>query len=291
MKLQGFYKIEAVDPDGTRHLLADWFPNLITNGGLNEIGNASGYLANCYLGTGNTAPAFTDTQLAALVGATNTIVGSVGTVQSATPFYGSRVNTYQFSPGVAVGTLAEIGVGPSSTTLFSRALILDADGNPTTLVVGAGQIVDVSYELRLYPPLADITGNRTIDSISYAYTLRAADVGSDAWIPSELGDLGVIHLVDAYGGPIGAIDSHPLGTAAPETSGTDGTYTNGDHFSTRDSFWNATVANFGGVEALLLSMGSSGKLGKLQVGFSPVLPKTSSDSMTLTDKLTWGRTS
>src|SRR5690606_31940294 len=51
--LCGRFKLEAERPDGQRRLLADWFPNLITNAGLNRIGTSSGWLTACAVGTGS----------------------------------------------------------------------------------------------------------------------------------------------------------------------------------------------------------------------------------------------
>lgn len=54
------------DVPGSRHVAVPWFGNLITNGGLDQLGSEAPYtdmLAYCRIGTGNTAPSNTDTGL------------------------------------------------------------------------------------------------------------------------------------------------------------------------------------------------------------------------------------
>ena len=76
----GWFKIEAhrVDANGdeipgTRRVAADWFPNLITNAGLDFLGTTGPtyVYTYCRVGSGNTAPAFTDPASVAPVAAGN----------------------------------------------------------------------------------------------------------------------------------------------------------------------------------------------------------------------------
>jgi hypothetical protein len=60
-KVAGYYKLEAVKLDKagnevSRRVVADWFPNLITNQGLNRMGANADYLSNCQVGSGSDAP-------------------------------------------------------------------------------------------------------------------------------------------------------------------------------------------------------------------------------------------
>lgn len=60
--------------------------------------------------------------------------------------------TRQFGEGVAAGIVAEVGAGwaASGDTLFSRALITDGAGNPTTITVLSDEYLTVIYELRRF---------------------------------------------------------------------------------------------------------------------------------------------
>lgn len=289
-RIGGFFKLVATDAQGRERVLADWFPNLITNGGLDQIGTTSTWLTGCSVGSGNTAPANGNTALAALVASSTNIVGSVGSVLATSPYYGSRINTYLFGPGVATGTLAEIGVGLSPTALFSRALILDSFGSPTTVTVGAGESLTAFYEFRNYPPLSDVTGTVTINAVNYNYTLRAANAGAGNWAPSQLGDIDGPILATAYLGAIAALTSAPSGTNAPEFSGADVAYTPGNLHVDRNSVWNGATGNIGGFNSLLFTCGQvNGAMGSMQVGFNIPIPKDNTHAVTLTMRKSWVR--
>jgi hypothetical protein len=290
-RVGGFFKLVATDADGGERVLADWFPNLITNGGLDQIGTTATWLTGCSVGSGNTAPSDTDTHLVTLVASSTDIIGTISSVLATSPYYGSRINTYFFAAGVAAGTLAEVGVGLSPSALFSRALILDGNGNPTTVVVGVGEALTVFYEFRNYPPLTDTTGSVTISGVSYNYTVRAANCGAGNWAPSELGDVDGPLAVTAYQAGIAALTSAPSGTSAPEDSGADVAYTPASLHIDRNSVFGGATANFsGGIGSLLYACGqTNGAMGEFQVGFNVALPKTNSSSLALTVRKSWAR--
>ena len=148
----GWFKIEATRPDGTRRVLADWFPNLILNGGLDRMGANPDYLSWCQVGSGSTAPVAAQTALVNRIAGTSTQQNNVSGAQASAPYYGWYRRTYRFAQGVAAGNLSEVGVGwATSGSLFSRALILDGGGSPTTITVLSDEVLDVTYELRRYP--------------------------------------------------------------------------------------------------------------------------------------------
>jgi hypothetical protein len=287
----GFFKLEATDVrTGERRVLADWFPNLITNGGLNQIGSTANWLTGCSVGSGTTAPADTDTELTALIATSTDIVGTTSSVLDVSPFYGSVINTYFFPAGAATGTLAELGVGLSPTALFSHALILDSGGSPTTVTVTNNESLTVFYEFRHLPPLTDVMGSLDISGITYDYTVRAANVGAGNWAPSKLGDIGGPVLVTAFEGDIAAITSAPSGTSAVEDSGADPGYTTGSFANNRSSVFGAASANFGGINSILVICGQTNTaMGQFQVGFSPAIPKDDTQSLTLTVQQSWAR--
>ena len=178
-QIAGFFKIEAIRPDGSRRLLADWQPNLITNSGMDQIGsgsksgftvNQSGWIAYCRLGTGNTTPAFTDTVLTTHKAEAGKISFTEGFQVATEPYYLWQKNVYRFSQGQATGIMAEIGIGMSLSTglLSTHSLILDTNDDPTTITIAADEQVDVTYEFRSY--MLDITvqnSTMTIDNVLY----------------------------------------------------------------------------------------------------------------------------
>ena len=126
----GYYKFEAFREDadgneipGSRRVAADWFPNLITDVGLEAMGtvSVSTLTSWCRVGSGTTAPAFTDTGLVAQVAATNAEQASSYGAQAAAPYYGFYTITRRFAAGAAAGNLSEVGMADASTggTLYT----------------------------------------------------------------------------------------------------------------------------------------------------------------------------
>lgn len=288
-QLAGYYKLEAVKNDGTRRVLADWFPNLITNAGLDLYGNHSGVVfGGCAVGSGNTTPAFTDTNLVGQLAFSSTLQTSTQGSDTGAGYHWKRF-TYRFAAGSATGNLAEVGMRvTSSGTLFSRALILDGGGSPTTVTILADESLDVSYELRVYWPTADVTGSITISGQSYNYTIRPAYVGNNQWALTPAGaDFSNPSVIGTsplfYTGTIAANTSGPSGTSG-STTYSRANYVSGNYY--RD--FTVTLA----LSALTVSAQSLGigtTIGGFQIGFSPAIPKTGSNILTMTLRLSWAR--
>lgn len=292
-KVRGRYKIEAVKPDGSKRLLADWFSNLITDNGLNLLGTGGGIGNFCLVGSGNTAPSNSDTTLVTFVASTSTIATQSTSSQPSAPYFGTTTKTYRFAIGVATGNLSEVGLGPNSTntSLFSRALILDGGGSPTTITVLSSEALDVTYQLQQFVPTADVTGSVTINAVSYAYTARAANSTNATW-QLDFSDAGGFTAIAAFNGTIGAVTGSPSGSAGSSLSpSSQSSYTAGTKRIDSTFSFGLTDGNLaGGVSAVLLTAGRSrGQMGQYQVGFTPALPKDSSHTMTLVFRHSWDR--
>jgi hypothetical protein len=304
--LSGKFKIEAFKADakgeeiiGTRRVLADWFPNLITDGGLEQMANAANYLTWCQVGSGSTAPNVLDTALVTRVAGTSTIQSTSGSAQSTEPYYTWRRNNYRFAEGAAAGNLAEVGVGWASTgSLFSRALILDGDGNPTTVTILSDEILDVTYEFRIYPRTTDVTGSVTFTGNiggTYDWTMRAANVTSasstQGWtITTQAGDsmggAGSAAGTLSYSGTAGAITGQPSGTTSQSTSHTVQAYSAGSLERRFSIVFDLDRGNLtGGLRSVRVKAG----VGTFQVQFDPAIPKTLNDRLTLVYYHSWGR--
>lgn len=286
--LKGWYKIEAVRPDGTRRLLADWFPNLITDLGLDLIGNSSP-LTYCVVGSGNATPTFADTALQSLVGQTTSLISQNFTAASSSPYFGTNTTVYNFPAGTATGNLAEVGVGDGPTSLFSRALILDGMGSPTTITVLFDESLYVTYQLNQYVPLTDVTGTVSINAVSYNYTLRAANANQTSWAYRN-GDNGGILNAQIFSSTIGAITSSPAGTSASDDSVNNTAYSTGSFTLQGTATWQIATGNFGGVKSAMATFGTSfGCRGQFQVQFNNVIPKDASHVLTLNFSVSWVR--
>lgn len=290
--VSGFYKIEAVKPDGRRRLLADWFPNLITTLGANLLGNSTP-LGICCVGSGNTPPALGDTALQALVATDTNVISTTFSAQSAPPYFGSTVTQYNFAAGTATGNLSEVGVGFAATSLFSRALILDGGGNPTTITVLANEALFVTYQLNQFVPTADVTGTVTIAGVNYNYTLRAADATSAAWAyrNGEAGGISSVPSPAVSNGAIGAVTGNITGTLSAPSGVVNNAYSNGSFTLSGTATWGLSQGNLaGGVTAASVEFGTNsnfGSRGHYQVGFSAPIPKDGSHVLTLSFSTSW----
>lgn len=290
----GWFKLDAIRPDGRVRPLAGWFPNLITDPGLNRIGTGS-YLTACHVGTNNTAPANGDTALAGYVAGTTTIQAGSSGAQASAPYYGWRRRTYRFPIGAAAGNIAEVGIATQAAfagaIMFSRALVLDEFGDPSTVTVQADEVLDVTYELRLYPPLVDETGTFTVTgSGSHDYTLRASSVTSETAWGGVLGSVASLHPygtahVQVYNGTIGAITSSPSGSSG-NTSAVNNAYSNNSLTLTGYGSFGLNAGNLsGGISAVRYIT----SLGAYQYSLDPIINKTDTKTLVLTNRISWSR--
>lgn len=294
--------IAKVGPDGqpieaTRRVVAS-FDNIITNAGLDRVGQAGDWLSACQVGTGNATPQATDTGLQVFLAGVASVHASVGGAQGSAPFFGWRRTTFRFGPGVGTGNLSEVGVGWASTgsTLFSRALILDAGLMPTTITKLADESLDVTYELRNHPAAADSTGNLTITGVgTMTFTTRAASVTTASDWDYGSGSSNRRGGVSATGnlvhsGTIGAVTGEPSGTFANPASVANAAYSNGSFQRTATITFGLTEGNVGGIRSLAVRYGSTDRgFGRTQTEFGTIIPKTSAQTMVFNVVHNWGR--
>lgn len=291
-RVKGRFKFIAVREDGTERPLTGWIDNLILDSGLNMLGT-SDVLGSCQVGTSNTAPVANQTTLQGYLAGTSSIQEVNYGAQSTTPYFGWKTVRYRFDAGVATGNISEVGVGPQrtvGTTLFARALILDVGGTPVTISVLANEILDVVYELRLYPPLVDGSGVVTISGVNYTVTWRACRVTDAILWGYYIGSMASLnpngnnnHAV--YNGVIGAITDSPSGVSDARPIG-NLAYSNNSLQRDGSVFLGLDMGNVaGGVSATSFSS----TLGAYQFSFSPVLPKDNTKTLALTYRIAWNR--
>lgn len=302
--LAGFIRMRAYRPDGRCRVDTGWFHNLITDTGLN-IPPVTGNVADsCCVGTGNTPPTVTDVGLVAQVAETHTHQASEEASNQTADRYTYVRMTFRFGAGDAAGNLAEVGFKSSNDLLWSRALILDGDGNPTTLTILPDEVLDVTYEVRVYPNLVDTVTQMTVSGVDYDITIRAMEVGSwgirapGSWISFLTGVRA--GFVSATNGVIGSVTGSPSGSSSNASSQLNAEYVNNTHYHEFTTTWDLNRANFSpGVTAFRLPMGAMSLGGtptggtKYQVGLNggQFLPKNSTNNLTLTWRHTWARRS
>lgn len=194
--MKGFYRLRVIKAkSGTVKRDTGWFPNVITNRGLwliyAQVGQAYGInntASGCAVGTGSTPPTILDTDMESeLAKVEGDITPNTSGYVAATanyPAYFYVRQYYTFGTGTAAGNISEIGVFPRNYfdsdigitgNIFSRALILDENGNPTTITVLSDEILEVTYECREYVDASkndisfDFEGN-TITAKQYVRT-------------------------------------------------------------------------------------------------------------------------
>lgn len=221
--MKGFLRVRILRPDGRARWDSGFFPNKILDSGRNNLATQSSWLTWCHVGTGSTPPTASDTQLENFVVATNTVVANIASTQGSAPHYGWRRKTFRYAVGAGHGgqNLSEAGIGWGSagSVLVSRALIIDPDTQlPTTVTPLADELLEVTYELRYYPPLSDVLNSVTLNGVNYDTITRAANVTDAIWsdnIGSSIGILGTnTSYWKVYDGNIGTITQLPSGNAA-----------------------------------------------------------------------------
>lgn len=316
--VQGFYKLTKHKADangepilGTAEEI-DWFPNIITDVGINGLAGAGDAMfhISC-VGTGNTVPAASDTNLVSQVGtrAFNNGAGesSVKINNNVVPYYGALRRTWRYAVGTATGVLAEVGVKSSAGILFSRALIVDGLGAPTTLTVLSDEILDVTYECRVYPPTSDVVSVVSVDGVSTTVTLRTASAGgaggishiTNPWVPTPGTPFLENSNVTVYGADavLGGINAVPTATSILVYSsavggnrmptGSQPAYINNSYYRDQKCFLGLTDANVaGGVGAMVMSRNEAFAY---QMGFSPVIAKTNTKVLNVAVRTAYAR--
>lgn len=187
--IKGEYQLKLLSDNEVRQE-TPWFSNLITNAGLDHLGtlpfstsaaSSTSVERWAHIGTGTAIPSAGDTALESPVAYTQsefssaTRSGSYGEDESG--YYFRVVHTVfrQFAAGSVVGNMSEVGIGPGGAStrdaLLSRALIQDANGNPTTLTVTADDTVILVYRVTITWRVSTLAGSLTIDGDPYDYEM------------------------------------------------------------------------------------------------------------------------
>ncbi len=292
----GYFSIVGRLDDGRERVLAAQQPNLITNAGLDQwgVGNPMRY---CSVGSGSTAPTVADTSLETFAAQHTLLVSTDYGAQPSEPYYGSITFVFRFNPPGADQVLTEVGVGwdVSGASLWSRALIKNSEGTPISVVWGAQETLDVTYQVRKYPWLVDVAYTTTIGSVTHTGVLRCAEVNEVASWPvaakaqalfvRPVGTTSIYPRV--YNGAIGEITAIPSGVMKYGTLLTTDAYVVGSHKRTGVYTVGPTDGNLAGGISALHHINS---VGTYQMSISPPIAKVVDWTLTLNMKTpTWGR--
>jgi hypothetical protein len=295
--MHGEYRLCVTRPDGTLAQDTGWFDNAILNAGMDRVGQGP-QIGGAAIGQGTAVPAFTQTALQSLSAWTTTAVSNTQGAQGASPYFKTHTLQYRFAAGVLNGDYTEVGIGWGSTTLFSRALILDSLGAPTVIRVNAGEQLDLYYRLRYYYVETDVAGSFTLNGNaggSYDYTSRPGQITSSLYPGTGMSS--GAHPANANGfeypyawGPtatLGPITGSMSGAGAGYASlRTVDAYVTGSNQATGRATWEPA---FGNIAGGIRGVDAYCSLGTWQYQFNTPIPKTATRTLVLNMRLAWAR--
>lgn len=295
-QLKGEYQLVITNQHG--HVqTTPWFDNIILNSGLDAIGvdkQPSGY-SRFSVGTGTSVPNINQTQLDAKIAS---IAGTyVSQVNNGSPSY-STTHTFRavFDQGAVVGNITEIAINGGydvNEPLFSRALILNNAGVPTSITITSLDQLTVYYRLFTFPYLSDFSGTMEISGTTYQYTGRAGQVSITMAPAFQLyGGIAACGYVYGPTATLGTIDGQPEGgygsggAVALYNTATTQAYVPGSYSSTSSVLIGITYES--PINAFYLLYGSqSGP--RYQIALNTPIPKSNTNELRINVSVSWAR--
>lgn len=268
-----------------------WFNNIVLDTGLARM-SVGLWIDRCCVGTGNSTPLATQTQLDAFKASTTTTQGAVASGMQLTtlPYYDWLRVTYRFGEGVAAGNISEVGMGWGNANLWNRALIKDANGNPTTITVLSDEYLDVITEIRVYPQ-ETLSGSFNFLNkagavvSSHTYTGRAYHTA-----PQNKYEAMMIDGIGIYNSTMGASPTaQPPGTMLDYGAATTTEYPTPTSIKCKKTFVLAKANGEHRTLLILTNLLSYGAGMGYQVEFTPTITKTNLMELTYTLTMSWGR--
>lgn len=307
MGMAGEFRCVVKRADGSTKIDTGYQKNLILNQGLDFFGGGKGtdMMAYCVIGSGNSQPIYTqnklDTAITGVSGADFSTKYDYDAARDGNIYKTNRVCKYSFT-GLNNVNISEVGLASSYTDvstyfLCTRALIKDSQGNPTTITVLRGEVLDIYYKLWAVYDTTDKTGTLNLldgvgGSIAYVWKARLARVTDDLSYVSQLGYvLGSVYnrWTTFNTGDLTGITTSPSG---------DGSNFNSDNFK-------PYVANsYKRVNEILLTVSQENKairsytlstsMGTFQIRFGSVandspITKTNTKTLSIPIEISWGR--
>lgn len=157
-----------------------WAPNILTETGRRNLGSPAlgtgSWFNYMHVGENATTPTISDNSLLQWLASSSVALTQTWQQGGAPDYWMSDVIGKRFNVGVATGTIREVGISNSSSNQYMaiRTLL------PAPIVKGADQALDVYHRFTMYPPIADVTGQATIEGALYDYTIRPwhLDIGT-----------------------------------------------------------------------------------------------------------------
>lgn len=274
-------------------LVAD-FPNLITNAGLDALAVGS-VGASAVLGTDTNAPLVSDTTLNGEVGGSTISGGTTNT--SLSPAFRSVTRIYLFEVGVVpAGNYSSIGIRSAGNVLWSKARILDAGGNPTTIAITSSDFVEAAYEMREFITTSDsnFTGLNVGGTLYNGFRRPVNALSSPGSLPliGSFSTAADASFLSAYSGTLRQWnETAPTGQLGTSAAGVFVAYSAGS-FQREATFTFGRLTANGSIKSLVLRRGSTqGGPYMHDVGweFASPIVKTNTQALSFTLRWTWDR--
>jgi hypothetical protein len=325
--LSGQYEFELIN-SSTRQVIDTWRSNnIITDDGMNAMGSSlvgEEFVFEYFqMGEGSTPVSSSDTGLVApIAGRTNTSDESTTYVtgSDATGSFWETTISRIFYEAEANGNITEVGAFTLSSggRLASRALIRDVSGSTTTISKTSDNQLRVRYKFRMYLPSTDISGTLFMAGNNYDYVVRPQGILSEyiwGYFPRFFGPTRsgghfyeftrgkwTTQLLSAIASPSGALVD-PTGTISQggTTSQCSSVnllgYVDNTFYRDVEFVFNPSVANFGttGIRSIKIQPIAAANLNSTlgdatyQMSFTPPVPKTNLNTLTLRFRFGWGR--
>ena len=303
-----FYRLAAVKRDAAGNEVSrresELIPNLFTNSGVERlfgvtIAGQSGLSAmgSC-VGTGNAAPAITDTLLDSYLASAWT--GGSGWSRSFTDNgdgtgYVQCTISYLYAVGLATGNIAEVGAyfnssaGNSSTVLASRALVVDSMGDPTTFEVLSDEELQLTLYFRIFVDYTDRTQVINVNGVDYTLTIRPQGLGNPGTYWDWPGDLTlnnssriVYGTGYALASPTGTSQIVGTGTGAGGDNLTQGSQGGTNAYIPNSKQRSVWMRRPTGATQNIAGLYIQSHHGSWQIGISPSIPKSNLQRFTMT---------
>ena len=229
----GEFRYDILDSEGNIKTSTDFQKNIILDRGLDSFGGIGSALSSgsCVVGSGNSAPTPGQTTLDSIVDKNSSILSSTQNfayTESGDVYKSSLTRVFEFR-GLGEVNISEVGLTNSYTsstkehTLNTRAPIKDVLGNPTTISLLTGEVLQVHYVIWRVIELKETTGTITLTSntnadTTYNFVCKPALIGSNDYNYGTVGKAFTGNMTyyaqsyDGYTGELGDYLNKPSGS-------------------------------------------------------------------------------
>jgi len=309
----GEFRCVVTSVDGTIKSDTGFQKNLILDNGLDYLGVIfhTEMLDLCAVGSGSSTPTKSQLKLdslEALAGKGSVVDYDYGYSESTGDFYKTSATAVYSFTTLTNANVTEVGLLGKYTSetnyeMCTRALIKDSLGNPTSISVLEGEVLNVYYKLWQVFSTVDNTGQINIldgkgggSPVAYNYIARLGNVGIGSYYGVGVGKR---FSFDPYGiysgiftGDMGVLAAAPSTSLVTASTFEESTYVKGTF--TKVMTLKYDINQVFDVRGVVISGGPSKGLGYWQIRFgsvaddSPII-KTNKEKLEIPVQVSWGR--